>query len=227
MNIAIAEDHPIFRKSMARTLDEIGADVLINVGTVNELLEQLDKTPVDVVLLDVYFGHDNPEGLEAAGCIRELYPDIPVLLMSGFMFSEQAFDVIRTYEGRVGYVSKERMEDEWGLKKDLERLIGGDAVLDPSMIMDFISKKHTSTALAKLSETESMTLELMAQGYSNTAIAEYLCKSHRTVENHVSSIFLKLGLGSESNASEQGVHRRVQAVLEWLKHHEPSAAAPS
>jgi DNA-binding NarL/FixJ family response regulator len=93
----------------------------------------------------------------------------------------------------------------------VRRVADGGSALDPEVVAKMVGRRRAEDPLADLTPRERETLELMAQGLSNRAIAERLVVTERAVERHVTSIFSKLGL------RETGLdHRRVLAVLKFL-----------
>jgi DNA-binding NarL/FixJ family response regulator len=105
-----------------------------------------------------------------------------------------------------------RSQDHDALAGTLDRVAGGEVVLDPEVVAQLMVRRTATPPLAALSPREREVLGHMAEGRSNTAIAERLVVTDGAVEKHVSSIFAKLGL-----VPSDGDHRRVLAVLAWLR----------
>ena len=113
---------------------------------------------------------------------------------------------------RAGYLLKERVSDVAVLTDALRRIDEGDCVIDPTIVSRLVARKREQGQLDALSAREREVLALVAEGHSNGAISEKLFLSRKTVEAHVSQIFMKLDL-SESPQH----HRRVLAVLAFLR----------
>jgi DNA-binding NarL/FixJ family response regulator len=113
---------------------------------------------------------------------------------------------------RLGYLLKERVSDVAVLVDSLARLSEGECVIDPTIVAQLLSRRRRVDPLEQLTARERDVLALMAEGRSNTGIADVLVLTPRTVETHVRNIFAKLGL-QEAVAN----HRRVLAVLQFLR----------
>jgi DNA-binding NarL/FixJ family response regulator len=119
----------------------------------------------------------------------------------------------------LGYVLKDRVMDVEEFLDALNRVASGGTVIDPEVVAQLLTRRATS-ALERLSTREREVLALMAEGRSNTAIAERLVIGTPAVEKHVTAIMSKLDLAPDADD-----HRRVLAVLRWLER-EPSEAPP-
>jgi DNA-binding NarL/FixJ family response regulator len=104
------------------------------------------------------------------------------------------------------------VQDLDALAGTLDRVAAGEVVLDPEVVAQLMVRRTATSPLAALSPREREVLGHMAEGRSNTAIADRLVVTDGAVEKHVSSIFAKLGL-----VPSDGDHRRVLAVLAWLR----------
>jgi DNA-binding NarL/FixJ family response regulator len=113
---------------------------------------------------------------------------------------------------RVGYLLKSRVTDVDEFIDTLERIMKGGSVVDPSLVMELLNARRRNDPLAVLSDREREVLALMAEGRSNIGIARALWVTETTVQKHVQHILAKLGLAGSSDD-----HRRVLAVLAWLK----------
>jgi DNA-binding NarL/FixJ family response regulator len=148
------------------------------------------------------------EGVTAARAIKSDRPDLGVLLLSQHVETGATADLL----GRpgFGYLLKDRVLDVREFVDTCERVARGGSALDSKVVAALIAGREASP-LAQLSERERQVLALMAEGLSNTAIAERLVLSGRTVEAHVGHLLTKLDI-----PDSQETNRRVLAVLAWL-----------
>jgi DNA-binding NarL/FixJ family response regulator len=213
MRVVIAEDMALLREGLTRLLDEAGFDVVGGAGDLPGLLELVNKTAPDVALVDIKMPPTHTdEGLQAAAIIRERHPDTGVLLLSSYLESRYASSLLESHPASSGYLLKERVYDPAVLADALERVYAGQCVVDPAIVSQLLSRRRQRGPLDELTEREREILALMAEGHSNHAICGQLVISPRTVESHVRSVFMKLGIPESSDSS-----RRVLAVLTFLQ----------
>lgn len=216
MKLAIADDHGIFRSSLSRALQDIGATVPVSVSSGDELLAQLGRHEVDVAIVDVAMPPTHrDEGLHTARAIGETFPQVKILLLSAETATPQAIALLREFESGIGYLRKDEVSDVEELEKILGRLLSGEQVVGRSIVERLLRSPVHETLLDQLSPQEAEVLRLMAEGYSNAGIASKLHLAHRTVEDHASRVFTKLKM--DEMAGSDG-NKRVLAVLTWLRH---------
>jgi DNA-binding NarL/FixJ family response regulator len=149
------------------------------------------------------------EGLRAALEIEARCPDVGVLVLSQYAEAGYAMRLLANGAAGRGYLLKDRVADLEAFADAVRRVGSGGSVVDPGVVAGLVGPHD---ALGDLSAREREILALMAEGRSNTGIAERLVLSPRTVESHVRTIFQKLGL-----APAEDDHRRVLAVLTYLR----------
>jgi DNA-binding NarL/FixJ family response regulator len=208
----IADDEVLLREGLERLLTEAGFDVVGKVGTAEELLRKVDLARPDVAIVDIRMPptHTN-EGLVAAQELRASHPEVGLLVLSHYLDSRYATQLIEQHLGGVGYLLKERVSDLAVLTDALARVRDGECVVDPTIVSRLVNRRPAS-ALDELTEREREVLALMAEGRSNKAICARLFLSPKTVEAHVRHVFRKLGLDEAADD-----HRRVLAVLAFLR----------
>ena len=160
-------------------------------------------------------GHGD-DGLVAAQEIRRRHPDVGVLVLSHHLDSRYAARLLEEVPERAGYLLKERVSEVAVVSDALRRIAEGECVIDPTIVSRLVSRKRERGPLDELTEREREVLALVAEGRSNGAIAEQLFLSKKTVDSHISQIFMKLGLRESPED-----HRRVLAVLTFLRSGEP------
>lgn len=191
-----------------------GIEIVAAVGDAVELVKAAEKHQPDVVVTDIQMPPNlADDGLQAALKIREARPETGVIVLSQFLDSSYALDLVRDNPSGVGYLLKEKVASAEFLTDAVRRVAEGGSALDPDVIASLVNRKRASDPLDTLTPKEREVLALMAEGHSNTGIAAKLFVTVPAVERHVTGIFMKLGL----QQTESSQHRRVLAVLHYLK----------
>lgn len=213
MRVVIADDSGLLRQAVATLLIEAGHDVVGTAGDATELAAAVDEHQPDVAIIDIRmpptFTH---EGAQAAAELRARHPGLGILLLSQSLESRYVADLARDHPNRFGYLLKDRVVDADVLVAALVTVRDGGTVLDPEVVAHLLGRQQLGIQLARLSEREREVLDLMAQGMSNAGIADRLVIELKTVEAHISRILTKLDLPPAADE-----HRRVRAVLTWLR----------
>ena len=211
MRVVIAEDAVLLRAGVTRLLADEGIETVAAVDNGDDLLGAVTEHRPDLAIVDVRMPPTfTDEGLRAALAARKAVPGLPVLVLSQYVEESYAVELLSGGAGGVGYLLKERVADVADFLDAVRRVAGGGTAIDPDVIAQLMARGRRNP-LDALTARESEVLGLMAQGLSNTAIANSLVVSHGAVEKHIGNIFSKLGL--EASAEE---HRRVRAVLTYL-----------
>lgn len=213
MRIVIAEDSVLLRAGLARLVTDAGHEVVAAVGSGPDLVEAIVRERPDVSIVDVRMPPTfRDEGLRAAIAARDRVPLAPILILSQYVEERYAGELLATGAAGVGYLLKDRVADVGDFLTALRQVAGGGTVLDPEVVSQLVTRRRRDDRLAGLTPREQEVLALIAEGQSNTAIADRLFIGEGTVEKHISNIFSKLGL---DDAISQ--HRRVLAVLAYLR----------
>ncbi len=214
MRAVIAEDAVLLREGLARLLAEGGFEVAAVVADGESLLRAVERHQPDVCVVDVRMPPTfSDEGVRAALVIRRQWPDVAILLLSQYVEERYAVDLLAGDSRGLGYLLKDRVADVKEFLEALERVAGGGAALDPEVVTQLLVRSGRPDPLDGLSPRESEVLALMAEGRTNSSIAEALVVTEGAVEKHVTNIFQKLDLPPADQA-----HRRVLAVLRYLEH---------
>ncbi len=226
LRLVLADDNYLVREGTRRLLEDSG-EVTIEaaVGSAPELIDAVRRVRPDVVLTDIRMpgpatspaaSGDAPsmEGIEAAHLIKETAPQVGVVILSQYADESYAFELFRNGTAGLAYLLKDRVGDLRQLLMALREVTAGGSVIDPEVVDALVSRRARLQAspLARLTPRELDVLREMAKGRGNAGIAQALYLSESSVEKHVNSIFAKLDL-----AAEQQVHRRVAAVLTFLR----------
>jgi DNA-binding NarL/FixJ family response regulator len=213
MRVVIGEDQLLFRKGLSRLLEEAGFEVVGQAGDAIDLRRKVRAHRPDVAVIDIQMPPTNTDdGLQAAMEIRAKHPDTKVLVLSQYIEERYAVDLIGDSAEGVGYLLKDRVGDLDAFADAVRQVGEGGSVLDPEVVGQMLGRRRRVDPLDELSPREREVLELMAQGRSNSGIAEQLVITESAVEKHVTSIFETLGIDRSGEA-----HRRILAVLTYLR----------
>lgn len=201
------------REGIARLLGEEGLEVVAQLADATSLVTAVEETRPDVVILDVRMPPTHTtEGLDAAVELKRTHPRVGVLVLSQYVETRHALELLTGGQRGVGYLLKERIAKPADLVDALARVVAGGTVIDPDVVRRVIETPRRADPVTRLTHKEREVLTLVAEGHSNATIAELLDSNVRTVETHTSRIFTKLEL--EMSAT---THRRVLAVLAHLR----------
>ena len=213
IRVALADDADLLREAIAASLGAVGFEVVGGAADVPGLLALVERTSPDVVIVDVRMPPTHTtEGLEAAQRLRRERPGIAILVLSQYVETRYAVDLVRDDARGLGYLLKDRVTKVADLADAVRRVAAGGSVIDPEVVARLMGRPRMHSPLDELTRREREILGLMAEGRSNQGIAGEIGLEVKTVEGHVSQIFSKLGLEPAGSA-----HRRVQAVLTWLR----------
>jgi DNA-binding NarL/FixJ family response regulator len=213
VRVALCDDSGLFRAGLAALLGGIGVEVVAQVDSPGPLLAAVDDTRPDVVVVDLRLPPTfTDEGITTALQLRALHAAMGVLVLSTYAETEYAARLLQDGGTGVGYLLKDRVDDAASLLNALERVARGETVLDPVVVMRLLERRRAQSALDALTQRETEVLALLAEGRTNSAIADALVLSTKTVETHVASTFTKLGL-----AEDRDSNRRVLAVITYLR----------
>jgi DNA-binding NarL/FixJ family response regulator len=213
LRVAIGEDDVLLREGVARILTDAGLEVVAQSGDADDLLQRALAYRPDVVVTDVQMPpRRQDDGLQAAMELRRRAPQIGVLILSQFCEPAYVMDLVGERPEGVGYLLKERVGDVTAFVDAVMRVAAGGSALDPEVVARMLGRRAREGPLKLLTPRELAVLASMAEGMSNSGVAESLLISHASVEKHVTAIFRKLRI-----APTDSEHRRVQAVLTYLR----------
>ncbi|MBC2873853.1 MULTISPECIES: LuxR C-terminal-related transcriptional regulator [Streptomyces] len=212
MRVVIAEDLFLLRDGLVRLLEAYDFEVVAAVESGPELSRALSELRPDVAVVDVRLPPSfTDEGLQCALAARRAVPGQPVLVLSQHVEQLYAQELLADGTGGIGYLLKDRVFDAEQFVDAVRRVAGGGTAMDPQVISQLLTRRSQDAPMARLTPREREVIELMAEGRSNTAIAERLVITERAVAKHTSNIFGKLGLSPSDDDN-----RRVLAVLAYL-----------
>ncbi len=216
MRVVIVEDHALLREGIAALLTENGIEVVASAADGAGLLRIVEGHKPDLAICDVRLPPTfTDEGIRAALEARRRHPELAILVLSQYVEPAYSSELLATGESGVGYLLKERVSEVRAFVDAVKRVAAGGTALDREVVSSLV-REHSASAsdapLDQLTARERETLELIAQGRSNAAVARELVVTTGAVEKHISNIFAKLGLPATDDD-----HRRVLAVLTYLR----------
>ena len=207
IRVLIADDHQLFRDGLrALLLSAPDMEVVGEAASGAEAVRLAAETEPHVILMDVQM--PDGDGIAATRRITAVNPQIGVLMVTMFEDDQSVFAAMRA--GARGYVLKGARHEE--MLRAIRAVASGEAIFSPAIaarMIDFFASSHKITQpasnaadnLAELTEREREILAFIAQGSTNTEIAESLTISVKTVRNHVSNIFNKLQVADRAQAA--------------------------
>jgi DNA-binding NarL/FixJ family response regulator len=199
LRVVVADDHPIFREGLVAALASLdGVEVVEQASNGIEAVDAVTRLDPDVVLMDLHM----PElsGIEATRRIAEQSPRTAVLVLTMLEDDESVFASMRA--GARGYLVKGAERQD--IARALEAVGRGEVIFGSAIaeraLASFSSRGPRRGPFSELTEREHEILDLVARGLTNQAIASRLVLSDKTVRNHVSNIFMKLGAADRATA---------------------------
>jgi DNA-binding NarL/FixJ family response regulator len=212
VRVVIAEDLFLLRDGLVRLLQAHGFEITEAVGTGPDLLRALLEHQPDVAIVDVRLPPTfTDEGLQAALEARRQAPGLPVVVLSQYVEQLYARELLADQAGGVGYLLKDRVFDDDSFVDAIRAVATGGTVMDPEVISKLLVRRSRDEPVTRLTGREREVLALMAEGRSNSAIAQRLFVTEKAVGKHTTGIFTKLDLAPANDDN-----RRVLAVLAYL-----------
>ena len=215
IRVVLAEDSYLVREGIEQVLATApGVEVVATCADLDSLLAAVESERPDVVVTDIRMPPTaTDEGIRAAAVLRDTDPGVGVVVLSQHDDPTYALALLDSgSEGRA-YLLKERVHDGGQLSAAVQEVARGGSVIDPKIVEALVHARSSadSSPLAELTAREREVLAEIAQGKSNSAIADSLVLTKRAVEKHINAIFMKLGL-----AQADDVSKRVKATLIFL-----------
>jgi DNA-binding NarL/FixJ family response regulator len=215
IRVVFGDDSYLSRRAVLSVLEEDGdIEVVATCSDLDSLRLTVEEHAPDVVLTDICMPPTNTdEGIRLAAQLRSTRPQVGVVILSQYaepLYAAKLFE--KGSDGRA-YLLKERVHGRGDLIRALREVAAGHSVVDPRIVELLLAaqRRRADSHFDALTPREQEILALVAEGWSNTAIAERIVITKRAVERHINSIFAKLELGESESIS-----RRVKAALLYL-----------
>ncbi|TDM07462.1 response regulator [Macrococcus lamae] len=196
-SIILVDDHHIVRQGLKFLISSM-TDFSI-IGEFNDGVEVIDylssNEPPDCILMDLVM--PKMDGIKTTKKLKELYPDIKILVLSSYIDEEHVIGVMEA--GADGYEVKDTEPAK--LIETISQVAAGEKVFHPSVITAVRNAEQLPHLQKKLSKRELEVLEQMVKGLTNKEIANILFVSEKTVKTHVSHIFSKLAVNDRTQAA--------------------------
>ncbi len=196
IRIVIADDHAVVRQGLKMfLLDDPDFDVIGEAQNGTEALKLAHDLHPDVILMDLLM--PVMDGITAIGHVRRECPDTEVIALTSVLEDASVVGAVRA--GAIGYLLKDTQADE--LIRSIKAAANGQVQLSPQAAARLVREVRAPESPETLTERETDVLRLLAQGKANKEIAQALIIGENTVKTHVSSILLKLGVQSRTQAA--------------------------
>jgi len=209
VKVLLVDDHDLLRRGIRTMLESEGFDVVGEASDGTKVQQLVDELLPDVVLIDVIM--PNKDGIEATREIKDTFPNVGVVVLSGHDDQQFVFDALKA--GASGYLLKTAELDE--VIATVRSVAAGEGRLDPvlagKVLSEFqsYSKAEVADVYQPLTPREREILQLMSEGLPNKTIATRLSISERTVTTHVANIYSKLHVNNRVSAIQEAMRRRI------------------
>lgn len=212
ITVLLVDDHRVVRQGVRAFLDaQPDIEVVGEAASGEEAVEAAKESAPDVVLMDLIM--PGMDGVEATRQVKEVSPRTQIIVLTSYHQDEHIFPAIRA--GALSYLLKD--VEPAALAQAVRQAATGEATLHPRVAARVVqeihgSREETLNPFTELTDREMEVLRLIADGMSNSDIAEELVISERTVKSHVSNILSKLHLADRTQAAvfawREGIMRR-------------------
>ena len=210
IRVVVGQDDFLVREGVARVLEQMEGVQFVAAGEdLDSLRASVETVEPDVVLTDIRLAPTRTdEGVRLAAELRHSHPGVGVVILSRHVDPGYVRQLFADGSDGRAYLLEDRLRDEVDIRQALEAVTEGRSLVDSRIVERLLASNHyTDPLLDRLTPRERETLALVAQGWTNLAIAEHLWITNRAVERHINAVYAKLEL------PEAGVvDRRVRAA---------------
>ena len=207
LKILIADDHAIVRKGLKQLLvEEYPSAFIGEVSDTEELLKQVISTGWNIVICDMNM--PGRSGLDALAHIKQVAPELPVLIMSMYPEDQYALRVLKA--GASGYLQKESIHDD--IIKAVQTVQLGKKFITPSIaekLADAYQNNNNKQPHELLSDREFVVFKLISSGKTVSEIASQLSLSTTTVSTYRSRVLEKMGIRSNAELTRYALEKKL------------------
>ncbi|MDD4802553.1 MAG: response regulator transcription factor [Syntrophomonas sp.] len=209
IRILIADDHTMVREGLRKLLQtDESIEIIAEVGDGQGAINVARKEKPDVILMDINMPGTN--GLVATQIIKKEMPAIKIIAITIYE-DEEVVEMVKA--GVSAYILKDVAGSE--LISTIHKVMAGEVVIHPRvakrLIKELVRSENTKNDI-KLTRREKDVLTLLVKGSSNKNIAEIMFISEKTVKNHLTSIFRKLGVKDRTQAAVYALKTNIVEV---------------
>lgn len=198
IRVLIADDHPMVREGLRKILElDEKIEIVTEVGDGQGAINIARKERPDVILMDINM--PGTDGIVATQVITRELPETRVIALTIYE-DEEVVEMVKA--GVSAYVLKDVAGAE--LVATIHRVMNGEVVIHPRVanrLVNELNRPRQKKDDIKLTRREKDVLSLLVKGYSNKEIADAVFISEKTVKNHLTSIFRKLGVKDRTQAA--------------------------
>ena len=206
MKILIADDHSLFREGLRKLLESDNTfEIVSEVGDGQGAINMARKLKPDLILMDINMPGTN--GLIATQVIKREFPNIKVIALTVFE-GEEVLELVKA--GVSAYMLKDVLGSD--LIQTIHRVLAGEVVIHPrvtSYLVQELTRTDKKSDNLNLTRREMDILEMLVKGNSNRDMAEAMFISEKTVKNHLTSIFRKLGVKDRTQAAVFAIRHKI------------------
>ncbi len=222
IRLVLVEDESLFRDLLRVALSQYqDIEVLETFATGAAALDAVPHLSPHVAILDIDLG-GSPNGVQVGIRLRRQMPDLGIVLLSNYGDPEFVASLPREVTSGWSYLLKTAIGDTESLVRAIRGAAAGLVVLDRDLVSK-VQQQKNSHVLNKLTSRQREILELIAQGFTNAAIAEKLVISVKSVENQINALYQEL----EIDRTDSSLQPRVKAVLLYLQESSSTAVRRS
>ena len=206
VRVMIADDHSLFREGLRKLLEsDKHLELVCEVGDGQGAINVMRKRPLDLILMDINM--PGTDGVIATQVIKREFPQTKIIAFTVYE-GEEVLQMVKA--GVSAYVLKDVASSD--LIHTLKRVMEGEVVIHPRVV-NYLVQEFTRSDIKrndlKLTRREKDILEMLVKGNSNKDMAEAMFISEKTVKNHLTSIFRKLGVKDRTQAAVFALRHKI------------------